>query len=104
MSPIDILAQANVHEDRAENEKLSDVERISNLENDLLQVRVAIYKLVLQNDRYVEYLDTEIENKKDSANFWKDVRKKIAVSGIWGTIIIIGTAVVYAIKQWILTH
>jgi len=104
MTPKQQLRQMSVSKDPSINESLSNKERLHNLESDLLNQMDVINRLVVQNDKYVEYLDSEIKAKKDSRRFWVDVKKKLAVSGIWGTVVIVFTALVYAAKQWITTH
>ena len=104
MTPRQELRQMNVHEDPAVNERLDDKDRIRNIEGDIIHQRDALYALVAQNEKYTEYIDGKIQEKKDSHEFWTSVRKKLAVSGIWGTILIVFTVIIYAAKQWILTH
>ena len=105
MSPhIKEFNQLNVNRDPEKNERLNTKERLDNLEGDIIHMADAIDRLVEQNDKYADYLDSRIKAEHEKTEFWRDVRKKLVTSGIWGTILIIFGAVVYAIKQYIQTH
>ena len=96
--------QLNVSNDPEKNKRLSDKDRIENLEGDVIHMADAIDTLIIQNNRYADYLDTRITAQRETAEFWRDVRKKLVTSGIWGTIVIIGGALYYAVTQYIKTH
>ena len=95
------LSQMNVSEDLEKNKKFSDSERLANLEADIIHVSDVMGSLVIQNNKYAQYLDERIAIEKESHEFWLDVRKKLITSGIWGTILIIGSALLYAAKHWV---
>lgn len=98
------LNQMNVNRDPEKNKRLNDEDRIENLESDVIHMTDAIDRLVEQNDKYAGYLEERIMAEKENHEFWLDVRKKIVTSGIWGTILIIGSALLYAAKQWVENH
>lgn len=98
------LNQLSVSRDREKNRRLKNDERLENLETDIIHIADAIDRLVEQNDKYADYLDSRILSEHEKAEFWRDVRKKLVTSGIWGTILIIFGALVYAAKQYIQTH
>jgi len=96
--------QMNVSSDKEHNRRLSDDDRFVAIEADILCQNAILTKLVHQNDKYTEYLDTEMEVKKENHEFWMDVKKKLTASGIIGTFIVICTAIAYATTQFIKTH
>jgi hypothetical protein len=105
MSPlIKEFNQMNVNSDPEKNKRLTDNQRIENLEGDVIHMGEAMDRLVEQNDKYARYLDERMTAEKENREFWSDVRKKLVTSGIWGTIVLIATAVLYAAKQWVETH
>lgn len=104
MNPHQLLEQMNVNKDPRINEQLTTKSRLSNIEGDIIHQRDAVAALVAQNQIYIKYINTEMAIKEDSSKFWKDVRKKLTVSGIWGTIILIISAIAYAAKHYIETH
>jgi len=98
------LSQSNVSDDPKINEALSSKERFANIEGDVVAQRTVLSRLVTQNDKYTEYLDREIKAKRESYEFWRDVKRKLAVSGIWGMVVIVFSVIAYAAKQWIANH
>lgn len=98
------FSQLNVSKDPEMNRRLSDQRRIDNLEVDMIRVADSMDILIDQNNKYAGYLEERILAEKENHEFWLDVRKKLVTSGIWATIAIIGTAVLYAAKQWVENH
>ena len=91
----------NVSEDPVKNKRLDDEQRRENIEADIVTLCEGFQKLAMQNDRYAEYIDSEIAAKKEKHEFWLDVKKKLATSTIWGAVLLIFTALSFAAKEWL---
>ncbi len=95
------LNQNAVSHDPAVNSQLPPEQRLTNLENDLLNMTDVLQKLVDQNDEFYLYVKNKKESEIASREFWDDVKKKILVSGIWATVVIIATACGFAFREWV---
>ena len=98
------LNQMSVSRDPEKNKHLSNQDRIENLESDIVHITDAIERLVKQNDKYADYLESRIRAEHARTDFWLDVRKKLVTSGIWGTFTLVVGALFYAASQYIKTH
>ena len=98
---IEMLNQNAVSHDPLINAELSDAQRLLNLETDIITVLTVMSSVVSQNNKYAEYLQARINREEQSLKFWQDVKTRIAVSGIWGFIVLLGSAVIFAAKEWL---
>ena len=53
------------------------------------------------HDAHHEWVEAQLEIAQERARFWRDVRKKLAVTGIVGTVGLVLTVIGYAIKQYV---
>jgi len=90
-----------VSDDPNHNHNLEHNVRLKNLEHDIVLNTTVLGEIVAQNERYADYLDTLIERERDAVLFWKDIRKKLAVSTIWGAILLIAAVLWYAVTRYV---
>ena len=90
-----------VSDDPEHNHKLEQPTRLRNLEHDIVLNTSILGEIVAQNAKYADYLESLIEREKDAVIFWKDIRKKLAVSGIWGAVLLIGAVLWYAATHYV---
>ncbi len=90
-----------VSDDPSVNGKLSNKERFEHLEHDLVLNTNILEEVAAQNDKYADYLEALMAREKDALDFWRDVRKKLAVSGILGAIGLVMTALWFAFRTYI---
>jgi len=93
--------QIRVSPEPAINSELSVDARLANIEHDIVGFANVMNELMTQNKKYTRYLDIRIQSEIDSAQFWVDVRKRLAVAGIIGVTSIVGTAVLFTISYWL---
>jgi len=103
-----------VGRDSAENECLDVITRLSHIEHDLVAgIDIMAQIIAIRNEdvrqrasdidqrkKYDQFLDSLIKKAEDEAEFWKEAKIKLAVSGLWSAIVIICGACVFATKEF----
>ncbi len=104
MAPKEPPPHRKVSPDPAENLLRTEQERLANLEHDIyvnLDLSFLIYNSLEDMGPVREYVEAEMTRKKAARDFWVDVSKKVAVAGIWATVALIGSAIFYAVTEWV---
>lgn len=76
--------------------------KIEELEKKLQELTKEIDRQKEIDRRVVDFVDVRLEREKDRAEFWKEMRIRVASSGIWGVILLLCIVVWYAIKTYFL--
>lgn len=53
------------------------------------------------HDDHHDWIDSQVCAAKARTDFWMDVRRKVAVAGVWGTMGIVASVVWYAVVKFV---
>jgi len=98
---------------RSVEERLSETEREVAVMRDILErnlvndgdfqkeIKLTLDYLKERNIKVDNFIESEMQVRKDRAEFWKSQKDKLATAGILGALSGIGTVIWYAIVHWV---
>jgi hypothetical protein len=103
MTPKPEYHQRRVSDDSEHNKRLTDKDRIENLEFDSMGQWVVLSRIADQNDKYADYLDKKIKAEENNSRFWKKQFEMLVSGGIKGAILALFGGLLYAFIHWVKT-
>lgn len=93
---------------KSDEERLLDLEREMAIVKESLimdkefkdEIRDTFQKFSRRNEKVDEFIESELQVRKDRADFWKNQKDKLATAGIIGAVGILCSVGWYAIQQF----